>query len=105
MFPWKTVIAIVFLFSAILFGLIVEWRIRDGKLQRADTYSYTAVVKMSIIAAAIGFLICFSFYIFSKSLEVTITVAALIFFAVLGGLLFGLLLEYQTKRRGGRRMD
>jgi len=105
MFPWKAIITIVFLFWAILFAIIIEWRIRDGKLQRADTYSYTAVIKMSIIAAVIGVLICFSFYIFSKSLEVTITVAAMIFFAVLGGLLFGLLLEYQRKGRGGRRMD
>lgn len=105
MFPWKGIIVIVLVFCAIFFVLIIEWRIQDGKLKRVNTYSYMPVIKRSIIHFAIGFVICLLFYLYSKSLEVTVTIGAFLFFANIGGLIFGLLFSYQTKRRGGQKLN
>jgi hypothetical protein len=105
MFPWKNIIVVVFVFCAILFALIVEWKIQDGKLKRVDTYSYRRVFKWSLIYLAVGFSLCILFYIYSKSFEATITVGALILSAIIVASLNVLLWEYQTKRRGGRKIE
>lgn len=63
------------------------------------------VIKGSIIHFAVGLVICLLFYLYSRSLEVTVTIGALLFFAIMGGLIFGLFLSYQIKRRGGQKRN
>jgi hypothetical protein len=105
MFPWQNIILVVLGFLVILFILIVEWKIQDGKLKRVDTYSYRRILKWSLMYLAIGTILCILFYIYSKSFDATITVGALILSAVIVGSLNVLFWEYQKKRRGGRKID
>ena len=105
MFNWQNIILVVLGFLVILFILIVEWKIQDGKLKRVDTYSYRRVLKWFLIYLTIGFILCFLFYLYSKSFDATITIGALIFSAVIVGSLNVLFWEYQTKRRGGRKIN
>ena len=104
----KTIVAIsaiIFLFISILFAMIMNWRIRDGVIKRVCAYSYKPVIKRTIIHFCIVILVSLLVYVFSKSLEVTVALGALLLIATIGGCLFGLLLENQTKRRGGRKLD
>jgi hypothetical protein len=96
---------IVLLFFSIVFAVIVELSIKEGKLRRIDTYSYKTVIKITIRLFYTAIIITFVVYFFSKSIEVTISLGALLLFGVIGGCLYGFLWEYQTKRRGGRRRD
>lgn len=100
-----TISIIAFLFISILFTMIINWRIKEGRLRGVDSYSYKPVIRRTMIHFYIVILISLLIYAFSKSLEVTIALGALLLTATIGGCLFGLLLEYQTKRRGGRKVD
>lgn len=99
----STIFIVIFLFISICFVVTVELMIRKGKLKRVDTYSYVAVFKRSILHLFIAIIISLLVYLFSKSVEVVIAIGVLLLFGVIAGCLYGLLWEYQTKRRGGRR--
>jgi uncharacterized membrane protein len=96
---------IAFVVISIGFVVTVELMIRKGKLKRVDTYSYKAVVKRTIISFYLVVIISLLVYLFSKSLEVTVSLGILLLFGAIGGCLYGFLWAYQTKRRGGRRLD
>ena len=67
-------------FLAIVFIVIVELSIKYGKLQRVDTYSYKGVIKTALRLLYIALAISLLVYIFSKSLEVTISIGVLLLF-------------------------
>jgi len=96
---------IIFLFFSIVFAVIVELSIKKGKLKRIDTYSYKTVIKTTMRLFYVAIVISLVVYLFSKSVEVTISIGVLLLFGVIGGCLYGFLWEYQTKRRGGRKVD
>ena len=96
---------IIFLFLSIVFAVIVELSIKKGKLKRIDTYSYKTVIKTTMRLFYVAIVISLVVYLFSKSVEVTISIGVLLLFGVIGGCLYGFLWEYQTKRRGGRKVD
>ena len=96
---------IVFLFLSIVFAVIVELSIKKGKLKRVDSYSYKTVIKTTMRLFYVAIVISLVVYLFSKSVEVTISIGVLLLFGVIGGCLYGFLWEYQTKRRGGRKVD
>ena len=96
---------IIFLFLSIVFAVIVELSIKKGKLKRVDTYSYKTVIKTTMRLFYVAIVISLVVYLFSKSVEVTISIGVLLLFGVVGGCLYGFLWEYQTKRRGGRKGD
>jgi len=96
---------IIFLFLSIVFAVIVELSIKKGKLKRVDIYSYKTVIKTTMRLFYVAIAILLVVYLFSKSVEVTISIGVLLFFGVIGGCLYGFLWEYQTKRRGGRKVD
>ena len=96
---------IIFLFFSIVFAVIVELSIKKGKLKRVDTYSYKTVIKTTMRLFYVAIVISLVVYLFSKSVEVTISIGVLLLFGVIGGCLYGFLWEYQTKRRGGRKVD
>ena len=96
---------ICFVFAAIIFIFVIHWRIKDGKLKLVDTYSYAAVIKRTILHLIIVVIICLVIYLFSGSIEVSMSIGALLFFATIGGCLFALLLENHMKGRGGRKID
>jgi hypothetical protein len=99
------ILIIVFVIISMGFVVTVELMIRKGKLKRVATYSYKAVVKRTIVSFYLVVIISLLVYVFSKSLEVTISLGILLLFGAIGGCLYGFLWEYQTKRRGGRRVD
>jgi hypothetical protein len=101
----KLIILIPIIFILILFAIIVEFRIKSGKTKLVDTYSYKPVIKRSFLHLIIVIIISLLVYMFSKSLEVAVTLGIFLLICVVGGGLFGLLLENQTKRRGGRKVD
>lgn len=96
---------IIFLFLSIVFAVIVELSIKKGKLKRVDTYSYKTVIKITMRLFYVAIVISLVVYLFSKSVEVTISIGVLLLFGVIGGCLYGFLWEYQTKRRGGGKVD
>lgn len=96
---------IIFLFLSIVFAVIVELSIKNGKLKRVDTYSYKTVIKTTMRLFYVAIVISLVVYLFSKSVGVTISIGVLLLFGVIGGCLYGFLWEYQTKRRGGRKVD
>lgn len=101
----KLIILIPIIFILILFAIIVEFRIKRGKIKLVDTYSYKPVIKRSFLHLIIVIITALLVYMFSKSLEVALTLGIFLLICVVGGGLFGLLLENQTKRRGGRKVD
>ena len=89
------------LILAITFLITIEYLIRKGKLKRADTYSYKSVIESSIRYLLIAFIICFLIYLYSKSLEVSLTLGIVSLFFILAGCLRALLTEHHIKGRGG----
>ena len=85
--------------------IAVEILIRRGKLRRVNTYSYNGAVRRSVLHLIIAIGISLLIYLLSESLEIAMTLGLLLLFGVLGGLLYGLLWEHQTKRRGGRKFE
>jgi hypothetical protein len=85
--------------------IFVELMIRKGKLLRVGTYSYKVVVIRSIIHLFIALLISLITYLISGSSEVTIPIAVLLVFGVLGGLLYGLVWEHQASRGGAKKSN
>jgi hypothetical protein len=98
-------LAITMLILSIVFAIIVEYRIRKGKLKRVDAYSYRSVITMCIRSFYIAIILTLIIYLVSNSLEVTISLGIFFLFCIAGGSLYGLFLEYQTKRRGGKKID
>ena len=101
----KNIFIILFLLLAIAFVLIVERLIRRGKLKRVDTYSFKGVIKRTFVFLCVALFISMLIYIFSKSTEITIIIGALLLMGAVGNCVYGLLWEYQTKRRGGSKVD
>lgn len=95
----KHIITITFLLLSIVFAIIVELKIRKGKINRADTYSYAQVLRMGVRSSFFAIIISLIVYLFSNSLEVTITLGIFFLSCIVAGCLYGLFLEYQVKRR------
>lgn len=95
----------IFIVISIVVIVVVEVMTKKGKLMQINTYSYKAVLKRSVIHLNVALILSSLTYLFSKSIEITITLGLLFMVGVFGGLFYGLLWEYQTKRRGGERTD
>jgi hypothetical protein len=91
------------LFLVVLIGLVitVEVMIRKGKLKRAETYSYKAVLQEGLRWFFWVLTLCFFFYLYSDSIEATLTLGIFLLLCVLSGCLKGLFVEHQIKKRGG----
>jgi len=101
----KNLLIIIFLIIGVVFVIIINLKIKKGKLNLVDTYSYKAVFKRSILHFFVVLIISLLIYLFSNSIEVTISVGVFLLFCVVGGCIYGLLWESQTKRRGGHKVD
>ena len=88
-----------------VFTIAVHWRIKTGRIVPPSTYSYKPVVRALLILGCIAISIVLFVYFRTNSLEAALTLAVLLAVIVLGACLFGLVLEYQVKRRGGRKVD
>lgn len=97
----------IIIFIVVSIGVIVtiELMIRKGKLKRIDSYSYRPVIKTGLIALYIALIICLIIYFFSKSLEASISLGVFLLFCIIAGCVKGFLSEFQTKRRGGRKIN
>jgi hypothetical protein len=101
----KNILIIIFLFFVVGFTIIVNIKIKQGKLNLVDTYSYKTVFKRSILHFFIVLIISLLIYLFSNSIEAAISLGVLLLAGVVAGCLYGLLWESQTKRRGGKKVD
>jgi uncharacterized membrane protein len=101
----KSIIVLTLLLISIAYAIIVNYKIRTGKIKRDNTYSYRTVIKMGIRSSFIAVVVSLLIYLVSDSFEVTISLGILFMVCIAGGCLYGLLLEYQVKRRGGKRLD
>jgi hypothetical protein len=94
-----------FVAIAIAFVIYGEIMIKRGRLKRVKTYSYRAALRRSLSHLLAVLAISVLIHQFTNSFEVTVSIAALLLSGVIVGAVFGLLWEYQTKRRGGRKED
>ena len=85
----KFVISITLLIISVVFAILVERRIRAGKIKRAETYSFKPVIKRSLLHAYIAIIILFIVYLHSKSIEITMTLSVFFLLCIAGGCFFG----------------
>ncbi len=95
-------IQIAFLVLVIAAAITIKYLIRKGKLKRVNTYSYKTVIGESIRHVCISFIICFLAYLYSKSLEGSLTLFIVSLFFILAGFLRTLYMEHRIKQNGGR---
>lgn len=98
----KILTTLILFVLSISYAIFVEYKIRTGKIQRINTYSYKSIIKLGLRGIYIISILIIIIYFYSKSIEITITLGVLFLFCLAGGCLYGFLLEYQTKRRGGK---
>ncbi len=96
------ILNIIILFSFIIY---VEYLLHKGKLRRKTTYSYKKRIFIGLEFICIASVLCFLFYLYSKSLEVSLTLWILSFFIILAAVTMGLLVEHRVKMRGGQNTD
>ena len=101
----KSIIVLTLLLISIAYAIIVNYKIRKGEIKRDDTYSYRAVIKMGIRSTFVAIAVSLIIYLITDSFEATISLGILFMVCIAGGCLFEFLLEYQVKRRGGKRLD
>jgi len=95
---------IIILVALIAFTVTVEVMIRKGKLKRPETYSYKAVVQEGLRWCLFVLIICILIYIFSNSLEASLTLGIFLLLCVLSGCIKSMFVERQIKKRGGRKV-
>lgn len=101
----KNLLIIIFLIIGLVFVFIINLKVKKGKLNLVNTYSYKAVFKRSIIHFFIVLIVSLLIYLFSNSMEVTISIGVFLSLCVVAGCIQCLLWENHTKNRGGRKMD
>ena len=83
----------------VVFVGTIERLIRKGKLQRAKTYSYRSVliegVRWLVLSTGLSAIV----YIFSGSLEASLTLEAFLFALVVSGCVKALFVERKIKKR------
>jgi len=97
------VFLLIVLVVVVCFAAIVEVLIRKGKFKRAATYSYEAVLYEGLRWFFLAFAVCLSVYLFSDSLEASLTIGAFLISCIIAGCLKGLFIEYKIKKRGGQK--
>jgi len=88
----------------IAFAITVEVMIRKGKLKRPETYSYKSVIQEGLRWCLFILIICILIYIFSNSLEASLTLGIFLLLCVLCGCIKSMFVERQIKKRGGLKM-
>lgn len=101
----RYILLIAFLVLSISFAVFIEYKIRKGAIERSDTYSYRSILRGGIRGFVISVILSLIIYILSNSLEVSITLFVFFLVYVIGSCVYGFVLEYQVKRRGGKRID
>lgn len=96
---------IIILVALIAFTVTVEVMIRKGKLKRPETYSYKAVFQEGLRWCLFVLIICILIFIFSNSLEASLTLGIFLVLCVLSGCIKSMFVEHQIKKRGGRKMS
>ncbi len=99
----SNLITILILVALICFLITVEVMIRKGKLKRPETYSYKAVINEGLRWSLWVLTLCILFYLFSDSIEATLTLGIFLILCVISGCLKALFVEHQIKNRGGRK--
>jgi len=99
------IFTIVFVVALITFAVTIEVMIRKGKLKRPKTYSYKAVIQEGLRWCLFALIICLLIFVFSNSLEASLTIGVFLLFCILSGCIKSLFVERQIKKRGGQRTD
>ena len=101
----RTIFLIILAVVVSVFTIVVQWRIKTGKIIPRSTYSYKPFVRTSLIMLCFLIAVVLLVYLRTNSVEAAFTIAIYVSTVIVGGLVFGLLLEYQVKRRGGKKVD
>jgi hypothetical protein len=101
----KELFAFLFIIIGIGFIILVNFKIKKGQLKPVETYSFKSVFIRSLLLFFLVIVLTVIIYLLSRSIEVTIGLGVLLLMGVVASLLYGLLWENQTKRRGGRKAD
>ena len=101
----RYILLIAFLVLSVSFAVFIEWKIRKGAINRSDTYSYKSILRGGIWGILVSVILAFIIYMLSNSLEVSITLFVFFLLYVIGSCVYGFVLEYQVKRRGGKNLD
>lgn len=88
---------------AIVFVLSIEYLIRKGRIKRANTYSYRSILIEGVRTMFIAFVICLLLYLYSESIEASLTLGIVSVFFIIAGCIRALVTENQIKKRGGRK--
>ena len=95
--------SIIVLFLLIGFAVVVEVLTRKGKLKRAENYSYQKVFREGLRWCLFVVIACLLIYMFTDSLEASLTIGIFLVLCVISGCLKILYTEYQIKKRGGQK--
>jgi membrane protein CcdC involved in cytochrome C biogenesis len=101
----RTIFLIILAIAVSVFTIIVQWRVKSGKIILRSTYSYKPIIRVTSIMLCIGILMAVLVYFRTSSLEAALTVGAYLSAVILGGSALAVLSQYQVKRRGGRKVD
>lgn len=86
------------------FSVIVEVMVRMSKLRRPEDYSYQKVVREGLRWCLYTLIVCLLMYLFTDSLEASLTIGLFLILCVMSGCIKILHTEYQIKKRGGQRV-
>ena len=101
-----TLFKIIVIFLLITIVFLFDYLVKKGKIKcNEDTYSYKIVLRESLWWLLIVLTVCISIYFYTKSFEVTLNLGIFLLAIVLAGALRALFLQYQFKRRGGRKIE
>jgi len=92
-------IGIIIIVFGILFGYIAYNKHKKDEWKYPQKYSYIKTILIFLITNLLSIIICTVIFIFSKSLEIAISISVIIFFYLLSGLIRELLVQKRIKDR------
>lgn len=96
-------VALSIIIISIALTIIIQIKLKKGELKPAKIYSYKSVINVYFMSLCVILITCLIIYSFTTSLKLTISTGVILLCLVGVGALRALLIEYQIKRRGGRK--
>ena len=91
------------IFLTVVFAVVIERLVNRGKLKRSKRYSYQAVVMEGVKWLILSIALCLFVYVWSGSLEASVTLEAFLLALIISGCMKALYVERQIKKRSQKR--
>ena len=98
-------ISIFIILISIIIIVTINRKINKGDINPIDSYSFKAVIYLFILNTVIIAIISSIIFHFSDSFELSISIGIILLFLSIASISQIFLLEYQIKRRGGKRKE